>query len=82
MGRCVYGGIFDPGNPLSDGDGFRTDVLEALKELDIPVVRYPGGNFVATYHWVDGIGPKHLRPARYTVVPSELRHCSLYRPCS
>jgi alpha-N-arabinofuranosidase len=65
MGRCVYGGIYDPGNPLSDVNGFREDVLEALKELKIPVVRYPGGNFVATYHWLDGVGPKDQRPSRY-----------------
>ncbi|KAL1862076.1 hypothetical protein Plec18167_001143 [Paecilomyces lecythidis] len=64
MGRCIYGGIYDPGNPLSDENGFRKDVIEALKELNIPVVRYPGGNFCATYHWTDGIGPKEERPAR------------------
>lgn len=65
MGRCIYGGIYDPGNPLSDENGFRKDVLEALKELKIPVMRYPGGNFTATYHWLDGVGPKEQRPARY-----------------
>lgn len=64
MGRCIYGGIYDPENKLSDENGFRKDVLEALKELNIPVVRYPGGNFVATYHWLDGVGPKEQRPAR------------------
>lgn len=64
MGRCIYGGIYDPGNPLSDENGFRKDVLEALRELNIPVVRYPGGNFMATYHWIDGVGPKDQRPAR------------------
>lgn len=64
MGRCIYGGIYDPGNPLSDTHGYRTDVLTALRELDIPVIRYPGGNFVATYHWQDGIGPVEKRPAR------------------
>lgn len=64
MGRCIYGGIYDPGNPLSDENGFRKDVLEALKTLNIPVVRYPGGNFMATYHWIDGVGPKDQRPAR------------------
>src|SRR3954463_15199798 len=64
MGRCIYGGIYDPGNPRSDTHGYRTDVLSALRELDIPVIRYPGGNFVATYHWQDGIGPKENRPAR------------------
>lgn len=67
MGRCIYGGIYDPGNPLSDEDGFRKDVLEALKELKIPVVRYPGGNFTATYHWTDGVGPRDQRPARYAL---------------
>lgn len=50
MGRCIYGGIYDPGNDLSDAHGFRKDVVAALKDLDIPVIRYPGGNFVATYH--------------------------------
>ncbi|PBP20111.1 glycoside hydrolase family 51 protein [Diplocarpon rosae] len=64
MGRCIYGGIYDPGNPLSDSHGFRVDVLTALRELEIPVIRYPGGNFVATYHWQDGVGPKENRPAR------------------
>ncbi|KAK2795353.1 hypothetical protein FQN50_009744 [Emmonsiellopsis sp. PD_5] len=64
MGRCIYGGIYDPGNPLSDENGFRKDVLEALKELNIPTVRYPGGNFVATYHWIDGVGPRDQRPSR------------------
>ncbi|PGH15598.1 hypothetical protein AJ79_02380 [Helicocarpus griseus UAMH5409] len=64
MGRCIYGGIYDPGNPLSDEHGFRKDVLEALRELNIPVVRYPGGNFCATYHWLDGVGPKDQRPSR------------------
>ncbi|TLS29212.1 hypothetical protein PpBr36_00904 [Pyricularia pennisetigena] len=64
MGRCIYGGIYDPGNPLSDQHGFRTDVIEAFKELNCPVVRYPGGNFVATYHWQEGIGPKEKRPKK------------------
>ncbi|UQC81582.1 alpha-L-arabinofuranosidase [Colletotrichum lupini] len=64
MGRCIYGGIYDPGNPLSDENGFRKDVIEAFKELNCPVVRYPGGNFVATYHWIDGVGPKENRPKR------------------
>ena len=64
MGRCIYGGLYEPGSPLSDEDGFRKDVIEAMKELKIPVVRYPGGNFCATYHWMDGIGPRDQRPAR------------------
>lgn len=65
MGRCIYGGIYDIDSPLSDEDGFRKDVIEALKELNSPVVRYPGGNFCATYHWQDGIGPRENRPKRY-----------------
>jgi alpha-N-arabinofuranosidase len=67
MGRCVYGGLYDPENPnkdLIDENGFRKDVIESLKELNVPVVRYPGGNFVATYHWVDGVGPREKRPKR------------------
>lgn len=64
MGRCIYGGIYDPGNPLSDVNGFRKDVIEALQELRVPVIRYPGGNFVATYHWLDGVGPREKRPRR------------------
>ncbi|KAF2672127.1 glycoside hydrolase [Microthyrium microscopicum] len=64
MGRCIYGGIYDPGNNLSDENGYRKDVMEALKELNVPVMRYPGGNFVATYRWEDGIGPREQRPSR------------------
>jgi hypothetical protein len=67
MGRCVYGGLYDPGNPnknLIDENGFRKDVIESFKELNVPVVRYPGGNFVATYHWIDGVGPREKRPKR------------------
>ncbi|KIW24216.1 uncharacterized protein PV07_09944 [Cladophialophora immunda] len=67
MGRCIYGGIYDPTNPnqdLVDADGFRKDVIDALKPLDIPVFRYPGGNFCATYHWQDGVGPRDQRPSR------------------
>lgn len=64
MGRCIYGGLYDPGNPLSDEHGFRKDVIEAMKELRVPVVRYPGGNFCATYHWIDGVGPRENRPGR------------------
>lgn len=64
LGRCVYGGIYDPGNPLSDENGFRKDVLEAVKGLNVSLTRYPGGNFVSNYHWLDGVGPKEERPAR------------------
>ena len=54
--RQVYGGVFEPGSPLSDRDGFRTDVIAALRELSIPVVRWPGGCFASAYHWLDGVG--------------------------
>jgi len=64
MGRAVYGGIYEPGHPASDEDGFRQDVLELVKELNVPIVRYPGGNFVSGYRWEDGIGPREKRPRR------------------
>jgi len=54
--RQIYGGIFEPGSPLSDAKGFRTDVIEAVKELRTPIVRWPGGCFVSAYHWKDGVG--------------------------
>ncbi len=64
LGRAVYGGIYEPGHPLADADGFRTDVLEEVKKLGVPVVRYPGGNFVSGYRWEDGVGPVENRPKR------------------
>ena len=64
LGRCIYGGIYEPGSPLSDEKGFRKDVLEATKRLKVPNVRWPGGNFVSGYHWMDGIGPKEKRPKK------------------
>ncbi|MEF2876799.1 MAG: alpha-N-arabinofuranosidase [Blautia sp.] len=64
MGRVVYSGIYEPENPHADADGFRTDVLEAVKNAGITCIRYPGGNFVSGYHWEDGIGERSLRPKR------------------
>src|ERR1051325_2488470 len=64
LGRAVYEGVYDPGNPLSDEQGFRRDVIAALRPLKMPVVRYPGGNFVSCYDWRDGIGSREQRPAR------------------
>lgn len=64
MGRGVYTGIYEPGHPTADADGFRGDVLDLVRELGVTVVRYPGGNFVSGYRWEDGIGPKERRPAR------------------
>ena len=64
LGRAVYEGIYQPGSPFADEQGFREDTLELVKELNVPVVRYPGGNFVSGYKWEDGIGPKENRPKR------------------
>ena len=64
LGRCVYEGIYQPGSPHADENGFRTDVLAALRELNFRSMRYPGGNFVSGYRWEDGIGPKSQRPRR------------------
>ena len=62
MGRAVYEGVYDPKSAHADEDGFRTDVLTALKRLQYTVMRYPGGNFVSGYHWLDGVGPREQRP--------------------
>ena len=62
LGRAVYTGVYQPGSPLADAKGFRTDVVREVKELGVPVVRYPGGNFVSGYNWLDGVGPKAQRP--------------------
>ncbi|MDR1569830.1 MAG: alpha-N-arabinofuranosidase [Oscillospiraceae bacterium] len=64
LGRAVYGGIYEPGHPRADSNGFRRDVIELVKALGVPVVRYPGGNFVSGFNWEDSIGPKSRRPCR------------------
>ena len=64
MGRCVYTGIYEPGHKTADSSGFRGDVKELVKELKVPIIRYPGGNFLSGYNWEDGIGPKNERPRR------------------
>lgn len=64
LGRAVYNGIYQPGHPLADEDGFRTDVMELVKDLHVPMIRYPGGNFVSNYFWEDGVGPKEHRKKR------------------
>ncbi|TMR07719.1 alpha-N-arabinofuranosidase [Nonomuraea turkmeniaca] len=64
LGRCVYTGIYEPGHPTADEDGFRRDVLDLTRELGVSTVRYPGGNFVSGYRWEDGVGPKDQRPRR------------------
>jgi alpha-N-arabinofuranosidase len=62
LGRAIYEGIYEPGSKFADANGFRTDVLKEVRELGVPIVRYPGGNFVSGYHWLDGVGPKDKRP--------------------
>jgi alpha-N-arabinofuranosidase len=64
LGRCIDGGIFQEHSPLSDKEGFRKDVLAAVKGLDVPLLRWPGGNFSSNYNWMDGIGPRDKRPRR------------------
>lgn len=64
LGRAVYGGIYEPGHPEANEAGFRKDVLELVKELQVPIVRYPGGNFVSGYNWEDSVGPVAERKRR------------------
>lgn len=64
LGRAVYTGIYEPGHPEADAEGFRQDVLKLVKEIDVPVVRYPGGNFVSNFYWEDSVGPVAERPKR------------------
>lgn len=62
MGRAVYEGVYHPESAHADADGFRTDVLGALRRLNMTAMRYPGGNFASGYHWLDGVGPREHRP--------------------
>lgn len=62
LGRAVYTGVYEPGSRFADKRGFRTDTLREVKELNVPIMRYPGGNFVSGYNWLDGVGPKKSRP--------------------
>jgi len=64
LGRCVYDGIYEPGHPTADANGFREDVVDLVKELGVSTIRYPGGNFVSGYRWEDGVGPRSERPRR------------------
>jgi len=62
LGRAIYSGIYEPGSKLADSNGFRTDVMQEIRQLGVPIIRWPGGNFVSGYHWLDGVGPKKDRP--------------------
>ena len=73
LGRAVYEGIYQPGHPSADEDGFRKDVMELVKELDVPIIRYPGGNFVSNFFWEDSVGPVEERPHR--LEPWNARYC-------
>jgi alpha-N-arabinofuranosidase len=64
LGRCVYDGIYEPDHPSADDEGYRTDVIELVRELGVSTIRYPGGNFVSGYRWEDGVGPREERPRR------------------
>ena len=77
LGRCVYEGIYEPGHPSADKDGFREDVRALVRELNFGALRYPGGNFVSGYNWLDGIGPRAKRPRRldyawFSIEPNEI----------
>jgi len=75
LGRAVYGGIYEPGHPLADEQGFRKDVIEKVREIGVPVVRYPGGNFVSGFNWEDSVGPnrpKRLDLAWFTTETNEV----------
>lgn len=72
LGRAVYTGIYQPDHPSADENGFRTDVIDAINQLNVPLIRYPGGNFLSQYRWEDGIGPKDKRPVRLDIAWREL----------
>jgi alpha-N-arabinofuranosidase len=64
LGRAIYGGVYEPGHPKADTEGFRTDVLDLVRELRVPLIRYPGGNYVSAFNWEDSVGPVERRPRR------------------
>ena len=64
MGRVIYHGVYEPGHICADEEGFRKDVLQAVRNMGVTAVRYPGGNFVSAYHWEDGVGPRERRPRK------------------
>ena len=72
LGRMIYGGIYEEGSPLSDSNGYRKDVMEAARQLNVSILRWPGGNFASGYNWKDGIGPKDQRPTRIDLAWNDL----------
>ena len=83
LGRAVYGGIYEPGHPTADRNGFREDVIQKVRELGIPIVRYPGGNFVSGFNWEDSIGPRDQRPKRLDLawLTTETNEVGLHEFC-
>ena len=84
LGRCVYGGIYEPGHPTADENGFRARRARAGQELGPTIIRYPGGNFVSGYNWEDGVGPVEKRPARLDLAwfshrTQHVRHQRIHR---
>ncbi|WVT75510.1 alpha-N-arabinofuranosidase (plasmid) [Sinorhizobium chiapasense] len=80
LGRAVYSGIYEPDHPTADKNGMRQDVIDLVREADVPIVRYPGGNFVSAYNWEDGIGPREERPVRLDLAwhSSESNHVGIH----
>lgn len=80
LGRAVYSGIYEPDHPTADKNGMRQDVIDLVREADVPIVRYPGGNFVSAYNWEDGIGPREERPLRLDLAwhSSESNHVGIH----
>ncbi len=80
LGRAVYTGVYEPTHPTADSAGMRTDVIDLVKDLNTPICRYPGGNFVSAYNWEDGIGPKEERPVRLDLAwrTSESNHFGIH----
>ncbi len=84
LGRAVYTGIYEPGHPMADEEGFRKDVIKLVRDLNVPIVRYPGGNFVSGFKWEDSIGPVASRPARLDLAwkTTETNAVGLHEFCS
>ena len=82
LGRAVYGGIYEPGHPLADEQGFRKDVLALVRRLGVPVVRYPGGNFVSGFNWEDSIGPERPKRLDLAWFTTETNEVGLHEFCS
>ena len=84
LGRAVYTGIYQPGHPTADKLGFRKDVIDLVKQLNVPIVRYPGGNFVSGFNWEDSIGPVADRPRRLDLAwkTTETNEVGLHEFCA